>query len=108
MRERDHPGHELMLGEIRVRVRRNPGAGVPPYLWDVMDGPAVAETFASVPSQADAEAAIRRRREGSTPGQRLAEAMARAGAAEGVRREALETRYGIRRRPRKPRSTPEA
>lgn len=78
MREHEHRGHELALGEIKVRVRRNPGAGVPAYLWDVMDGLRVAETFASVPSQADAEDAIRRFRAGDTQAKRLAASVDRA------------------------------
>lgn len=78
----DPPAPELHLGDIRVRVRRNPGAGVPPCLWDVMDGARVAATFASVPSRADAEDAIRRFREGATGAAAVDAAARRALARE--------------------------
>lgn len=101
MRERAlKAAHELALGEIRIRVRRNPGAGVPPTLWDVTDGERIAETFASVPSQSDAADAIRRFRAGDTAAKRLAAATEKAASieAEAVWRRSMKSRADHRRK----------
>lgn len=55
----DH-GAIVIIGGVRVRVRRNWGheRGPTPVFWDVLDGDRVARTFLSRPSASDCQSAL--------------------------------------------------
>lgn len=66
----------LTLGAHTLRIRRNPGVGTPPVLWDLLDGRTVVTTFASHPSVSDCDSALARYREALPLGQRIDRAVA--------------------------------